>query len=109
MSIIKLKKNDFMGLRIFRLLSQMVENSVNYCDFLKLTGSIRGGHCYQLPRAPKFLATPVPLHTIKVYEGMEVLLHQFLISALDRGKWSASYSGRIISKESPTSSQLTGG
>ena len=98
-----------MGLRIFRLLSQMTENSVHYCDFLKLTGSVRGGHCYHLPRAPKFLATPVPLHAIKVYEGMEILLHQFLTSALDRGKWSASYPGRIISKDSPTSTQLKGG
>jgi len=86
-----------MGLTIFRLLSQMTGNSVNYCDFLKLPGSVRGGHCYHLPRAPKILATPVPLHAIKVYEGMEILLHQFLTSALERGKWSASHSGRIIS------------
>jgi len=87
----------------------MTENSVNYCDFLKLTGSVRGGHCYHLPRAPKILATPVPLHAIKVYEGMEILLHQFLTSAMDRGKWSVSHSGRIISRGSTTGTQLTGG
>jgi hypothetical protein len=31
------------------------------------------------------------MHAMKVYEGVGVLLHSFLISTLGGGKWSALY------------------
>jgi len=33
---------------------------------------------------------------MKMYYGMEVKIHEFLISKLDGGKWSASRPGRLI-------------
>jgi len=38
-------------------------------------------------------------YIMKTYLGAEVKLHEFLISALDTGEWSASRSGHITSRE----------
>jgi len=39
--------------------------------------------------------TVFPLHTLKAYE-VEVQLHPFLTSTLDRGGWSASFTSSFI-------------
>jgi len=39
--------------------------------------------------------TVFPLHTLKAYE-VEVQLHPFLISTLDRGVWPASFASSFI-------------
>jgi hypothetical protein len=38
-------------------------------------------------------------HSMKAYWGVAVQFHAFLTSALDGGEWSASGTGRFISRE----------
>jgi hypothetical protein len=38
-------------------------------------------------------------HTMKAYGGMEVLLHEFLTSALDGGEWLTSRPGHFTPRE----------
>jgi hypothetical protein len=46
---------------------------------------------------------------MKAYEGIEVQLHAFLTSALDRGEWSALRPGRFTTRERVPDTHWTGG
>jgi hypothetical protein len=43
------------------------------------------------------------------YEGVEIQLHMFLITALDEGKWSALRPGRFTPRERAPGTHSTGG
>jgi hypothetical protein len=48
-------------------------------------------------------------HAMKMYWGVEVWLHAFLISALDGGEWSASRLGRFTPRERAPGTHWIGG
>jgi hypothetical protein len=43
----------------------------------------------------------VKRHAMKTYEGVEILLHAFLFSAIGGDAWSASRPGRFNPKKEP--------
>jgi len=44
----------------------------------------------------------IPVHIMVTHEGVDVLLHLFLTSALDEGELPALRSGRFTNIDSPT-------
>jgi hypothetical protein len=45
------------------------------------------------------ISNVVPMHAVKAYRGMEVLLHLPLTLLLDGGEWSVARLGRLALKE----------
>jgi hypothetical protein len=65
---------------------------------------MRYGGTILIPRSPqggpsRHILCLITHHAIKTYSGVEVWLHVFLASALDRGKRSTSHAGRFNSGE----------
>jgi hypothetical protein len=48
-------------------------------------------------------------HAMKTRGGVEIQLHEFLISALDGGEWSASHPGRFTPGERAPGTHWIGG
>jgi len=50
-----------------------------------------------------------PGNNMKVYEGVAIKHHMFLISAIDVGGWTASCSSCFTAKDTTTGTHRTGG
>jgi hypothetical protein len=72
------KKLHFLHSTNFKLLCQINKNSINCCDFFKLTISLSGGHFDHSPRAPRHL--PTPLATRGKVVRLTCKSYQFLCS-----------------------------
>ena len=46
-------KFDFLGSKIFKLLSRIKGNTINNCDIFKFIIPLRGGHCDYWPLGPE--------------------------------------------------------